>query len=525
MVSWDAIADAAGDFDHYNVYGGTNAGTINPDSLLTPSGTTGTWYSHTGLSNGTTYYYEVTSVDATGNESNPATANATPAQAPLAFGDLNIESIIDAGSDGDMDATVDAYLNRSAFVKARFRNQDGSYPAGTWLTPSSIDWYGLYDTAIGTATFYNDGTDIDVTWTAGDYGREQLEVSIAGGAWTLVDANATSPYNYTADQRYPLRFRVFGVDSDPIAYSDTVTAGTFYNQCQYLYTQWQAAEVQDVDVITSAEVAAFFQTPDLVAPDTTGVFAGVTVDTTSGFVVLTLDDMTIEEPGQVWVQWLNTSGFVWTGPEEWNPVTAATTVGDSVHTGKTTAQYDGEIIFTRFKLRDDESTPNVSAWVDHQEPFVRASEGDYEVASMGFYPTAWVSGSNVKVVIYDSSKNLVATSSGTALTGTNAWETASWAGPTLVAGSDYYIGVIADGSIKVGATSVYNSNLDDTGSYASPPDPVSGTGQAAGVLCVYVKNAAGTVLLGYDGAADGTASAYLGGKVAYTSSSYTVATQ
>ena len=64
LLNW--TANSEGDLKSYKVFGGTSA---NPTTLLS-SITAGTiTYTHTGLTNGTTYYYRITSIDNAGNES------------------------------------------------------------------------------------------------------------------------------------------------------------------------------------------------------------------------------------------------------------------------------------------------------------------------------------------------------------------------------------------------------------------------------------------------------------------------
>src|SRR5690606_17697836 len=61
VLSWIANTDA--DLVSYKVYGGTSA---NPTALLTTVTAPAVTYTHTGLPNGTTYYYHITAVDAAG---------------------------------------------------------------------------------------------------------------------------------------------------------------------------------------------------------------------------------------------------------------------------------------------------------------------------------------------------------------------------------------------------------------------------------------------------------------------------
>ena len=78
-LSWSAVA--AGDLAGYNVYRATASG--GPWTKLTASPVDATSYSATGLTNGTTYYFAITSVDNASNESaKSSNASATPTATP-----------------------------------------------------------------------------------------------------------------------------------------------------------------------------------------------------------------------------------------------------------------------------------------------------------------------------------------------------------------------------------------------------------------------------------------------------------
>jgi hypothetical protein len=77
-LTWAASAGATG----YNVYRGTAAG----GEALLQSGVTATAFTDSGLTNGTTYYYQVTAVDAAGEGARSAEASATPHAAPRVAG-------------------------------------------------------------------------------------------------------------------------------------------------------------------------------------------------------------------------------------------------------------------------------------------------------------------------------------------------------------------------------------------------------------------------------------------------------
>ncbi|MCK5217325.1 MAG: fibronectin type III domain-containing protein [Methanosarcinales archaeon] len=68
-ISWTANTEA--DLDHYNVYRGMNANFI-PDAGSMVASPTADYYSDTGLTADTTYYYRVTAVDNSDNEGQPS---------------------------------------------------------------------------------------------------------------------------------------------------------------------------------------------------------------------------------------------------------------------------------------------------------------------------------------------------------------------------------------------------------------------------------------------------------------------
>lgn len=76
QVSWNAVV--AGDLAGYRVYQATNAN--GPWTLRTPNAISATTFPATSLTNGTAYFFQVTSIDTSGNESaRSSTASATPA--------------------------------------------------------------------------------------------------------------------------------------------------------------------------------------------------------------------------------------------------------------------------------------------------------------------------------------------------------------------------------------------------------------------------------------------------------------
>jgi Carboxypeptidase regulatory-like domain/Fibronectin type III domain len=77
-LTWNASLDATG----YNVFRGTSQG--GAKTKLNPSPVSGTSYNDTGVSNGTTYYYQVTALNGNGESGFSNEASATPTAPPAA---------------------------------------------------------------------------------------------------------------------------------------------------------------------------------------------------------------------------------------------------------------------------------------------------------------------------------------------------------------------------------------------------------------------------------------------------------
>ncbi|MBA7631070.1 hypothetical protein ES703_38597 [subsurface metagenome] len=81
QIDLDWANNTEADLDHYSVYRSTTSG-FTPGTGTFVADTTTSAYSDTGLSAETTYYYKVTAVDTSGNESDPSAQASATTQAP-----------------------------------------------------------------------------------------------------------------------------------------------------------------------------------------------------------------------------------------------------------------------------------------------------------------------------------------------------------------------------------------------------------------------------------------------------------
>jgi len=108
-LNWNAAPTA----DSYNIYRGTASG----GQTLLQSGVAGTTFIDTAVTNGTTYYYQVTAVNAAGESSRSAEVSARP-QLPVPS---NLRATVVSGSQIDL-TWIDNSATESGFVLERATN-------------------------------------------------------------------------------------------------------------------------------------------------------------------------------------------------------------------------------------------------------------------------------------------------------------------------------------------------------------------------------------------------------------------
>jgi len=172
-LSWTASSGAT----TYSVFRGTSAGGESATALVT--GLTGTTYTNTGLTNGTTYYYKVAAVNASGTSAQSNEASATPANvtsnAPVVR--------INAGGSAVSPFAADAYSDSgSVFSSTAAINVSGVTNAAPVAVYQDVRWNTAFSYTI---PGLNAGTSyvvrlhfVELTWTAA--AQRQFNVAING---------------------------------------------------------------------------------------------------------------------------------------------------------------------------------------------------------------------------------------------------------------------------------------------------------------------------------------------------------
>jgi len=135
VLTWSANSES--DLKSYKVYGGTSA---NPTTSLSTVNAGTETYTHTGLTNGTKYYYRISAVDNSGNESSKTSdVNATP----VLLGGGNALSF--DGTDDYVDVSytsgqIESEISISAWVNLP-SNSDGGHIIFNGCCGTDASWY------------------------------------------------------------------------------------------------------------------------------------------------------------------------------------------------------------------------------------------------------------------------------------------------------------------------------------------------------------------------------------------------
>jgi hypothetical protein len=176
-LSWDSEDSA----DGYRIYRDTSSGVTTSDTLVDEVGSGTTSYTDTGLDNGKTYYYVVTSVTDYGksDESNEASGTTTmPAPS-------SVSATVNADDDIGLSWTDEANATENFRVHINRDSITWTAPSGGPTTPTSTSvTYGP-----NSDNSYESQVGIDSSFTF----RVRAEGSDANSDWSYSDTVCTSP--------------------------------------------------------------------------------------------------------------------------------------------------------------------------------------------------------------------------------------------------------------------------------------------------------------------------------------------
>ena len=388
-ISWDDNTEP--DLSHYNIWRKQGTGLGSP--TLFDEDITESYYSDTTVAADTTYYYAVTAVDDNDNESSTSQTviAAHDTAAPAQITDLAVQGYYDevdliwtASNAADLDY-YNLYRGTSSGSLSLFdtieSGNQGDY------TDSTVDTSGDSTYYYAIAAVDSSGNEATLSNTVSATPEASLVIAAVDSLYD--EGNELASVDFTANLPRMLSFRHQidgGTWSSATTLDSAVTAAT-----HYVDTSGEADDAE-INIMayyagedTASATVTIARTPvDTTPPDTTGVFVAVTIDTTNvNDVLLTLSDMTITgDPSQVQFEWSNDGGSNYYGDSSWSPASASTTVGDTISTNVSTENLNSDL-YTRFRLRDDETTPNVSGWNVNAQVFERAADA----ANDGFIGT------------------------------------------------------------------------------------------------------------------------------------------
>ena len=163
----------------YNVYRGTTSGGESSTPIAT--GLTGTSYTNTGLTNGTTYYYKVAAVNSAGTSGMSNEANSTPTAG------LTAVDQIDCGSPSAVSPfAADEFFNSgNEFSSTATINTSGVTNAAPAAVYQTVRWNSSFNYTIPNLTAGSTYTVrlhfCELTWTAA--GQRVFNVAINGNSY------------------------------------------------------------------------------------------------------------------------------------------------------------------------------------------------------------------------------------------------------------------------------------------------------------------------------------------------------
>ena len=134
-LSWTAVSGAS----TYRLYRATASG--GPYTTI-QTNLTGTSFTDTGLTNGTTYYYVATAVNLVGEGPNSNEASATPVAAPVTVTLTSVAAqdgwVLESGETTNAGGSIDATASTTSALRAGDNNQDRQYRTVVSFDTSSI---------------------------------------------------------------------------------------------------------------------------------------------------------------------------------------------------------------------------------------------------------------------------------------------------------------------------------------------------------------------------------------------------
>ncbi|HYU32995.1 MAG TPA: M14 family zinc carboxypeptidase [Thermoanaerobaculia bacterium] len=195
-LAWTAASGATG----YSVHRATVSG--GPYTTI-QSNWTGTSFTDTGLTNGTTYYYVVTATNGVGEGPNSNEASATPVAAPTVVTLTSVAAqdgwVLESTETSNAGGSIDATANTTSALRVGDDNKDKQYKAVVSFDTSSIpDGATIVSatlrlrrgTVSGTSPFTTHGTCWADVQTGGFSGSTTLQTGDFQAAATVVQATS-----------------------------------------------------------------------------------------------------------------------------------------------------------------------------------------------------------------------------------------------------------------------------------------------------------------------------------------------
>jgi hypothetical protein len=367
-LSWDAIENVDLDFSKYIVYRSDDDGAVDP--YVNIAETFSESFLNTSLIAGNTYWYEITSVDIYGNESNPSASTSTTITTvilPPIFSSFSIPSVV--AGDTNVEVVYVATTSNPTNIKVLTKTNVTAYPDTSTLSWSTMlsSHAAQFETAIPTITFDGDsGTTI--TWSLGTPAADHHEVQrqTDSGTWVELSATVTgtetSYVDNTATQAI-LNYRVRAISQSGLASSWTYIPTTLYNEIIDVTTRLHASDGTNPIIESVESTNRFVAGTDPNAPPNAVNFSfplrSVFFDTTDvNNVVLNLEVTTDKLALGHW-EWREEGGDWAPADPQWSrnitesdTLSYAIVLTDTIRTTRGTDDLRNVNIYTRVTLKD-----------------------------------------------------------------------------------------------------------------------------------------------------------------------------